>query len=208
MKKTLLLLAIPFALYLGSCQNCGPVTKADLMHIGTEFAMSAFDSGNPATLGFNIAGDFLNAAEVLTGKCACATTTVEANSQSVDWKVYTSDDGGASPADLLLNESVPKSNLIACAEDKTGIKCEFLKSGYYIVTNVLDFLDNVDERIETNNSLTGKSNFKSAKELYEYEKAKYGANFKSQVIYIDVDNTAYEVDENGKQILVKLHGTF
>lgn len=101
-------------------------------------------------------------------------------------------------------------HLLACVEDYTGIECEFVRSGYYILTNVLDFLDAVPERREDNNSLAIGQNKgpRTAQEIFNYEKEKYGNNFKYKVIYVDVDNSVYELDENGNQVVAKIKSIF
>jgi len=198
MKKKLILLALPTVMLFHSCSECS-VTKSDLIHVGTSFAMNVLTSPNPAYTTISIAGEFLNAAESIAGKCSCATGTEEAGAQDCNWKIYSSDDG-INVKELLTDQNIQKSNLIACASDMSGINFDFLNGGYYVISNVLDFLNDVDERVENNNTLeSGAKKPRTAKEIFEYEKNKYGNNFKYQVIYIDMDGHIYDVDQYGQK---------
>lgn len=201
-KNFFILGALSLCLSLQSCSNCGPMSKADLMHAVSSFDLAPIvGSGSGAGAMLGIASSFLNVAESVSKRCDCNETTVSADNQAVKWRVQHSNDGKVpSGEQTLVDENESKSSLEACVNEKCSTKAGgFLNNSFYIITNILDFLTNVDERNEGNNNQSGLKNtpVMSAAELFKYEKAFYGNNFKSEVIYIDNDYGVYRVDEKG-----------
>lgn len=201
MKKLVLSLALPLALFANSCKNCENVAGPDLMHFGSGFLLNTLKDGlsnpNPAFLAMNIAGEFLNQAEELSGKCGCAAGTEIVDRQACNWKIYSLDEGFR-PLDVLKNLDIDKSNLLACARDMTDLNYDFEKGNSFLLSNILDFTEIVSERNEDNNDKEEGNEPRgprTASEIFEYEKAKYGNNFKYQIIHIDMDGNVFNVDE-------------
>jgi len=196
---------------LQSCSSCGDQSKPDLMHAVSQFdfkslGQSSGGSGGSGGAGaivglaFQIGSKFLNVAESQSKKCDCNETTEDAGDQMLNWRVEETNSAGQilSGVSALLNGNEPKKQLEACVEEDCGAKAEGLQNNkFYRVTNILDHLLNVFERNEGNNNQVGKKNAmaKTPQQVWEEEKAFYGNNFKSELIYIDNNSRLHRVDE-------------